>query len=111
MRRELATVLDELRSGLVQGAARAGVRVTGVEMTLPMDVLVVLRDGGLALLADVPRSRADDPWRDVESSRLSIRWQAMSPEEVERAERWAAPEPARIPTGDRPMYSSDEGLS
>jgi hypothetical protein len=27
-----------------------------------------------------------------------------------RAERWAAPEPARIPSGDRPMYSLDEGL-
>ena len=25
-----------------------------------------------------------------------------------RAERWAAPEPARIPSGDRPMYPSDE---
>ena len=28
-----------------------------------------------------------------------------------RAERRAAPKPARIPPGDRPMYSSDEGLS
>ena len=27
-----------------------------------------------------------------------------------RAERRAAPKPARIPPGDRPMYSSDEGL-
>ena len=27
----------------------------------------------------------------------------------ERAERWAAPEPARIPSGDRPMDSSAEG--
>ena len=27
-----------------------------------------------------------------------------------RAERRAAPKPARIPMGDRPMYSSDEGL-
>jgi hypothetical protein len=26
-----------------------------------------------------------------------------------RAERWAAPKPARIPSGDRPTYSSDEG--
>jgi hypothetical protein len=26
-----------------------------------------------------------------------------------RAERWAAPEPARIPSGDRPAYSPDEG--
>ncbi len=28
-----------------------------------------------------------------------------------RAERRAAPKPARIPSGDRPAYSSDEGLS
>jgi len=27
----------------------------------------------------------------------------------ERAERRAAPKPARIPLGDRPMYASDEG--
>jgi hypothetical protein len=26
-----------------------------------------------------------------------------------RAERRAAPKPARIPSGDRPTYSSDEG--
>ncbi len=31
--------------------------------------------------------------------------------ELERAERRAAPKPARIPSGDRPMYPSDEGLS
>ena len=28
----------------------------------------------------------------------------------ERAERRAAPKPARIPSGDRPAYSTDEGL-
>jgi len=28
---------------------------------------------------------------------------------AERAERRAAPKPARIPLGDRPMYPSDEG--
>jgi hypothetical protein len=30
---------------------------------------------------------------------------------LQRAERRAAPKPARIPSGDRAMYSSDEGLS
>jgi hypothetical protein len=30
---------------------------------------------------------------------------------MRRAERWAAPEPARIPSGDRPTYPSDEGLT
>ncbi len=29
----------------------------------------------------------------------------------QRAERRAAPKLARIPSGDRPTYSSDEGLS
>jgi len=29
----------------------------------------------------------------------------------QRAERRAAPKPARIPPGDRPMVSSDEGQS
>jgi hypothetical protein len=28
-----------------------------------------------------------------------------------RNERWAAPEPVRVPPGDRPMNSSDEGLT
>ena len=28
----------------------------------------------------------------------------------EWAERRAAPKPAHIPSGDRPMYTSDEGL-
>ena len=28
-----------------------------------------------------------------------------------RAERRAAPRPARVPSGDRPMYPSDEGQS
>jgi hypothetical protein len=28
-----------------------------------------------------------------------------------RAERRAVPKPARVPPGDRPAYSSDEGLS
>ena len=31
--------------------------------------------------------------------------------ESERAERWAAPEPARIPAGDRATYSSGVGPS
>ena len=30
--------------------------------------------------------------------------------EVRRAERRAAPKPARIPQGDRPTYPSGEGL-
>jgi hypothetical protein len=84
MRRELSTVLDELRSGLEQGASRAGMRLTGVEMSLPMDLLAVLRDGGVTLLADVARSRADDPWRDVQASKVRIHWQAIVAGEARR---------------------------
>ncbi len=29
---------------------------------------------------------------------------------AQRAERRAAPEPARVPLGDQPAYSTDEGL-
>jgi hypothetical protein len=36
-----------------------------------------------------------------------ISMQSMS----QRAERRAAPKPARIPLGDRPRYSADEGQS
>ena len=35
----------------------------------------------------------------------------MMPIEAVRAERRAAPKPARIPLGDRPTYPSDEGLT
>jgi hypothetical protein len=31
--------------------------------------------------------------------------------DAKRAERRAAPKPARIPSGDRSMYSSNEGLT
>ena len=34
----------------------------------------------------------------------------MNPLPHERAERRAAPKPARIPAGDRAMYPSHEGL-
>ncbi len=35
----------------------------------------------------------------------------MRSNDAQRAERRAAPKPARIPSGDRPMYPSDEGQS
>lgn len=76
MRRELAIVLAELRDGLADSAARGGARLMSAEMTLPMDVLVVARDGGLTLLADVPRTRAGEAWRGA-PSRVRIAWQAV----------------------------------
>jgi hypothetical protein len=35
----------------------------------------------------------------------------MNVKPSQRAERRAAPKPARFPSGDRPVYSPDEGLS
>ncbi len=34
----------------------------------------------------------------------------MSATYMQRAGRRAAPKPARVPSGDRPAYSTDEGL-
>jgi hypothetical protein len=34
----------------------------------------------------------------------------MTSTDLQRAERRAAPKPARIPSGDRRMYSFDEGF-
>ncbi|MBT9524903.1 MAG: hypothetical protein IV105_06565 [Rhizobacter sp.] len=81
MRRELSTVLDELRDGLVRSASHAGLRLTSVDMTLPMDLLAVCANGGIRLLAEVPRGRGDDPWR-ADASRLHISWQALPRDEV-----------------------------
>lgn len=80
MRRELSSVLDELRDGLVRSASHAGLRLTSVDMTLPMDLLAVCANGGIRLLAEVPRVRGQDPWR-VEASRLHICWQALAHDE------------------------------
>lgn len=78
MLRELATVLLELHDAMlpIASARAAGVRLSRVDMTIPMDVQPVLRDGGCVLLADVSRSHADAPWRDA-PSRLQVSWLAQ----------------------------------
>jgi hypothetical protein len=81
MRRELAVLLGELRDGVAAHASRAGMRLTAVEMTLPIDLLVVLHGGGPLLLADVPRSRADDTWLERQS-RLHVSWRLVPAAEV-----------------------------
>lgn len=77
MLRELATVLQELHDAMrpIAGASAAGVRLSRVEMSLPMDIQPVLRGGGCVVLADVSRSYADAPWRDA-PSRLHLVWEA-----------------------------------
>lgn len=78
MLRELSTVLQELHDGLAGTGRLAdiGLRLSVVDLTLPMDVVPVLRDGSCVLLADVARTQAGADWRDC-PSRLRVRWQAQ----------------------------------
>jgi hypothetical protein len=73
MLRELAHVLDELHDGLLALEAQRGVALTQVEMTLPLELRPVFRDGGCVLLADLSRSREVNAWL-TEPSRLSVAW-------------------------------------
>jgi len=73
MLRELSQLLDELHDGLLAVQARGGVQLSNVEMTLPLDLRPILRDGGVVLLADVPRNRAADDWL-ASPSRLHVTW-------------------------------------
>lgn len=76
MLRELHQLLGELHDGLVAAEAcglPAQVQLARVEMTLPLELRPVLRDGGCVLLADLPRSRENTPWQ-ITPSRLRIGW-------------------------------------
>ena len=79
MLRDLATMLEDLQSGMRAAAQQSGVRLTEAEMTLPVDVALVLKDGGCALLADVPRNAADAPWWQAQS-RLTLRFGTLPTE-------------------------------
>ncbi|GAB2507545.1 hypothetical protein [Lysobacter humi (ex Lee et al. 2017)] len=83
MLRELHQLLDELHAGLSAIEVTGGVRLSQVDMTLPLELRPVFRDGGCVLLADVPRQRAVDGWM-ASPSRLVIAWSA--PELPRRAE-------------------------
>ena len=78
MLRDLSTVLLELQQGL-QSAAGHGMRITRAETTLPVDVALVLKDDGCALLADVARNVADAAWFES-PSRLTLHWAEMPTE-------------------------------
>lgn len=73
MLRELSQVLDELHDGLLALEARGGVTMTQVEMTLPLELRPVFRDGGCVLLADLSRSREVNAWT-TEPAKLSVAW-------------------------------------
>ena len=92
---ELAEALRELnaRLGLPSGLAAMGVT---------RDLFERVIDGAMAdhCHKTNPRIATRDEYRDMLERSL-----------MKRAERRAATEPARIPSGDRPMYSSGEGQS
>ncbi|NOT87637.1 MAG: hypothetical protein HOP03_05595 [Lysobacter sp.] len=73
MLRELSQLLDELHDGLVAIEARDGMRLSQVDMTLPIDVQPVFRDGGCVLLADFTRSSEVNTWIST-PSRLTLGW-------------------------------------
>ena len=73
MLRELSQLLDELHDGLVAIDARDGMRLSQVEVTLPIDVQPVFRDGGCVLLADFTRSSEINTWIAT-PSRLTLAW-------------------------------------
>lgn len=61
MLRELHEVLLEMQASVtpLASAAEAGVRLSSLQLTLPLDMLAVLRGGRCVLLADVARSQTD----------------------------------------------------
>ncbi len=75
MLRELSHLLDELHDGLLAVEARGGVQLSNVDMTLPLSLRPVLRDGGCVLLADLPRSREVNAWL-ASPSKLRVSWSA-----------------------------------
>lgn len=82
MLRELSTVLLEMQESLAPFAGPAGedatprIRLQDAVLELPLDLRLVIADGGVRLEADVPRSLADMNWRDG-ASRLRLRIEAM----------------------------------
>lgn len=73
MMRELSQLLDGLHDGLLAIEAREGLRLSQVDMTLPIDLRPVFRDGGCVLLADFTRSSEVNAWTAT-PSRLTLGW-------------------------------------
>lgn len=73
MLRELHEVITELQASVapMAAAASAGMRLSALELDLPLDMSLRLRGGGCVLLADVPRNLADANW-DREPCRLQL---------------------------------------
>lgn len=75
MLRELSQVLNELHQALIAVDSLGPMHLTRVEMTLPLELQPILRDGGCVLLADVARSREVNQWL-ASPSRMRMSWSA-----------------------------------
>lgn len=73
MLRELHEVITELQASVapLATASSAGMRLSALELNLPLDMALRLRGGGCVLLADVPRNLADASWNQ-EPNRLQL---------------------------------------
>jgi branched-chain amino acid transport system permease protein len=116
-------VLDEPAAGLRRKEKQAlaellrrlrdeGVTILIVEHDMDfvmklVDRLVVMTFGAKLVEGAPAAVRAD---ARVQAAYLGGIEEPAAPAAAERAERRGAPEPARVPSGDRPMYSSDKGL-
>jgi hypothetical protein len=79
MLRELSQTLLDLHTAMEQmarGASRAGasIRLTGLELDLPVEARVIFADGGCRLLTDMPRSRTPGALA-APLSRLTVSWE------------------------------------
>lgn len=73
MLRELSQLLEELHDGLASIQVRGGVSLTRIDMTLPLELRLVFRNGGCVLLADVARNRDVNAWL-ASPSKLRLAW-------------------------------------
>jgi hypothetical protein len=78
MLRELHELLTELQECIapLAKARQVGVRLSTVDLTLPLDMALVLRAGSCMLLADVPRNSEDAAWLES-SSQLQVQLAAV----------------------------------
>lgn len=72
-RRALSDMLIDVAGGVTDARVPPGVRVTSLQVSLPVEVAVALADGEPAVLADLPRFVFRTSF-DRPPSRLTVVW-------------------------------------